>query len=557
MKDKKIIQQLELEMSKAKGVNVLADIKQAYYNDPGILKVKGDKKMKRQKSEAAVNHSRRKFFTFASAIAAGLAVIITAAVILPGILRGGNDSEAQAAYNSALSKMVQQNYLNIETNNDNSQSAYVFEKGNMVSVYSDDEAEVQWLNENGSILMDKEEELYYKNTDADISELSQNMTSVLFGSDDLSFSFGESNAINVKSQGVDYTVALENGMIKTVTPKNNPNHKKNLDYGKKGGYYAPAGIVSVFVYDGVDPYISALRNELVNLGLGVDNTFDAGKNHTRQSEQIAYAITKGTDLIIVNLVYPDDTIAAQEITNMAKEAEIPVIFFNREIENIVLNCYELACYVGMGYADAGIRQGEMIAEYLLRDENINPDGSSKYAGSDGISIKYAMLRGDLNNAYAIYRTLCSVKNAQAILDEAYANGYIVSQWKLVNAGTGLSDGWTTASNVDLDLWKDTEGNPLSETDKEIMRTFIYSDENWDSIKVAAEFSDAFPTEADITDLDKLGIIISNADHLAISVIDYLGYCNCNQGNGTYTIPVFGIDAINHAIDAIESGRMAG
>ena len=557
MKNKKIIQQLELEMSKAKGVNVLADIKQAYYNDPGILKVKGDEKMKRQRSETAGNGSRRKFFTFASVIAAGLAVIITAAVILPGILKNGNDSEAQAAYNSALSKMVQENYLNIETNNNNSQSAYVFEKGNMVSVYSDDEAEVQWLNENGSILMDKEEELYYKNTDADISELSQNINSVLFGSDDISFSFGESNAINVKSQGVDYTVELENGMIKTVTPKNNPNHKKNLDYGKKGGYYAPVGIVSVFVYNFNDTYLTQVRNELIKVGLGVDSMFDAKRSTERQINQIEQAIEKGTDLLIVNVVDANDYAAQQTISNMAENAGIPIIYFKRFISDEVLNNYVQSCFIGVHPVEAGISQGQMIADYLLRAENINEDGTSKFAGSDG-AIKYTLLQGEILHPESQWRSLYSVRTAQAMLDKAGKD------WKLVNAGAGKSGsgwGWTNADLfLDLDILRDAEGNLLSDSDKDIMNTFIYGE--WQKYLAYANFQAAYP-DSDIVNpdnsinKDNLGIIIANNDAMAMGVLQYLQEQNINTGDLEKTVPIFSIDADNEAINAMQQGYIVG
>ena len=89
MEDKKIIQQLELEMSLAKSPNMLADIKETYYKDPGILRV--EKADKKQKTETGVK-SRRKIFGFASAIAASLAVIIMAAVFLPGLLNGDSDT---------------------------------------------------------------------------------------------------------------------------------------------------------------------------------------------------------------------------------------------------------------------------------------------------------------------------------------------------------------------------------------------------------------------------------------------------------------------------------
>jgi len=90
MKDKKIIKQLELEMSNSKGVDVLNNIKQAYYNDPGILKVQQNKRFKKQNAESNVKiHGHRKFFVFTSAFAAVAAIIV--AVVFSGVLGGPNN----------------------------------------------------------------------------------------------------------------------------------------------------------------------------------------------------------------------------------------------------------------------------------------------------------------------------------------------------------------------------------------------------------------------------------------------------------------------------------
>ena len=100
--------------------------------------------------------------------------------------------------------------------------------------------------------------------------------------------------------------------------------------GKKGD----GADVHVFYYTYSDTYISSVRSAL-DATLKKDGVsfqdYDGNGNQTTQTEQIQTAITKGAKLIVVNIVKTGSDDAANGIVSLAKNAGIPVIFFNREV----------------------------------------------------------------------------------------------------------------------------------------------------------------------------------------------------------------------------------
>ena len=96
-------------------------------------------------------------------------------------------------------------------------------------------------------------------------------------------------------------------------------------------------------------------------------TFYYSANCARYSEW-------GVDALVVNMV---DAAAAQGVVDKAKDAGIPVVFFNREPAADVLKSYDKAIFIGTNAADAGIMQGELIAK-------IWGDGSAYDLNKDGV-----------------------------------------------------------------------------------------------------------------------------------------------------------------------------
>ena len=168
--------------------------------------------------------------------------------------------------------------------------------------------------------------------------------------------------------------------------------------------------VDVFWYTFADTYLTSVRNAMeAEFGKvsNIDATMhDCTEDQAKQAEMVSTAITQGTDLLIVNIVTTGSEEAAMNIVNMAKEAELPIIFFNREVSDAVINSYEKAAFVGTDADEAGYMQGQAIAEFLQEGDNL-----SRFDLDGNGEISYVMLRGEHGNDEARFRTLLSVQTA--------------------------------------------------------------------------------------------------------------------------------------------------
>ena len=142
--------------------------------------------------------------------------------------------------------------------------------------------------------------------------------------------------------------------------------------------------VHVFYYTYSDTYITSVRSAL-DKAFSEKNIsyqdYDSNSNQTTQTEQVQTAITKGAKVIVVNVVNTGSNDAANGIVSLAKNAGIPVIFFNREVSDDVVKSYEKCAFVGTDAAEAGHLQGEMIGEYIAENfdaVDLNGDGEISY-----------------------------------------------------------------------------------------------------------------------------------------------------------------------------------
>jgi methyl-galactoside transport system substrate-binding protein len=207
------------------------------------------------------------------------------------------------------------------------------------------------------------------------------------------------------------------------------------------------------------------------------------------------------------------------IVDLARNADLPIIFFNREVSDAVINSYNKAVFVGTDALEAGHMQGQAIAEYLLEGDNL-----SKFDLNDDSQISYIMFRGWEGCPDAFTRTLYSVQNANMLLE---SSGY-----KLV----------PSVANETSTLFDD-DG---------ISNFFLYS--NWYAETAGNLMRTALDTYS-LTNGD-IELIIANDDNQAIGATDALIERGFNEGNSdTDYIPVFGIDGSDVAIHVINSGRM--
>ncbi len=105
---------------------------------------------------------------------------------------------------------------------------------------------------------------------------------------------------------------------------------------------------------------------------------DGENNQATQTEKIDTMISKGVDVLAVN---PVDTTACDVIVAKAKEANLPVVFFNRRPSDEVLASYDKCYYVGNNTILQGQLQAEMLIDAWTNDQakwDTNGDGVLQY-----------------------------------------------------------------------------------------------------------------------------------------------------------------------------------
>ena len=283
--------------------------------------------------------------------------------------------------------------------------------------------------------------------------------------------------------------------------------------GSEGG--SEGGEVAVFWYTFGDTYLSSVRAAMNAAfdAAGVNyHDYNADNSQTTQTEQIQTAITKGASCLVVNIVDASSDDATQAILDMAKNANLPIVFFNRSVSEEIVSAYDKAAYVGTDYTMAGHMQGKMIGEYVLAnyDElDINGDGV----------ITYVMFKGQEGNLEADARTQYGVEDADAVLtaagkpalqfyDEANTSKYLLDQ----------NGAWSAAQG------------------QEHMQTLLskYNEDNGNMVE----------------------LVIANNDDMALGAISALQAAGYNVEGARY-IPVFGVDATDAAKEKIADKSMTG
>ena len=278
---------------------------------------------------------------------------------------------------------------------------------------------------------------------------------------------------------------------------------------------AEGGEVAVFWYTFGDTYLSSVRaamNEAFTAAGVKYQDYDANNSQTTQTEQIQTAITKGASALVVNIVDASSDDATQAILDMAKAANLPIVFFNRSVSEAIVSSYDKAAYVGTDYTMAGHMQGKMIGDYVLANYDaldLNADGS----------ISYVMFKGQEGNLEADARTQYGVEDADAVLTAAGKPA--LSFYDADNASKYLLD--------QNGAWSAAQG-------QEHMQTLLSKD-NEDNGNMVE-------------------LVIANNDDMALGAISALQAAGYNVEGARY-IPVFGVDATDAAKEKIADKSMTG
>lgn len=182
-----------------------------------------------------------------------------------------------------------------------------------------------------------------------------------------------------------------NGCGSASDSKEGESKKKNLKIG-------------ISVYDQYDTFVASVVSYLqayakekerdwgITITLEIQN---ANNNQMTQNDQMDDFIERGFEITCINLV---DRTDASTIIEKAKTADVPVIFFNRELVEEDLERWDKLYYVG---ADAFV-SGEIQGEILV--EECETDFSSIDKNGDGV-LQYVILEGEPGHNDSMVRTM--------------------------------------------------------------------------------------------------------------------------------------------------------
>ena len=164
--------------------------------------------------------------------------------------------------------------------------------------------------------------------------------------------------------------------------------------------------VGVVTYTQDDPFINAMTQELKdNLKSMENDNFriivsekNGDDSQRDQDEVVEEMIDAGCDIMCVNLV---DRTAPGKIIKLARQNNIPIIFFNREPVKEDLMQWNKLYYVGCDAEQSGVMQGQIAADYIKANKNVDKNNDGK--------IQYVLLEGEAGHQDTISRTDCSVK----------------------------------------------------------------------------------------------------------------------------------------------------
>ena len=165
---------------------------------------------------------------------------------------------------------------------------------------------------------------------------------------------------------------------------------------------APAQITigaSIRKYD--DTYLTEQRNNMKikgdELGVTIDFT-DSKADQTTQNNNIDMYITKEYNALAINM---QERSAADVVIEKAKNANIPVVFFNTEPFEEAMAMWDKVYYVGAKAEESGLMQGKAMVDYW----NSHPEAAKN---GDGI-VQYVIIMGEPGHQDAELRSEYCVK----------------------------------------------------------------------------------------------------------------------------------------------------
>gem|GEM_PF-128010 len=166
--------------------------------------------------------------------------------------------------------------------------------------------------------------------------------------------------------------------------------------------------IGVGLYRSDDTFINNLRKELErcakeyeqSTGEKVTLDIQAAKgNQSTQNRQVEQFVSLDCDVLCIN---PVDRLAVSSIIDRAMEADIPLVFFNRQPSEEDMGRWDRLCYVGVDARETAVLQGNIVADCFEK----TPEKLDR--NRDGI-LSYVLLEGEPTHQDSLIRTEWSVR----------------------------------------------------------------------------------------------------------------------------------------------------
>ncbi len=198
--------------------------------------------------------------------------------------------------------------------------------------------------------------------------------------------------------------------------------------------------IGVTIYDQYDTFLSQLMECFVKeVGTEAELVvFNASQSQQTQNSQVRKMIEDGCDVICVNLV---DRTDPTTVIDAAKKADVPIVFFNRELVEGDIGRWNRLFYVGADAAQSGTMEGELAADLCLSDADVDKNGDGK--------IQYLVLEGEAGHQDAIVRCEFSVDALVRAGVEVDRLGSAIANWNRAQAQTKTSQFIESSDNIEL------------------------------------------------------------------------------------------------------------
>lgn len=153
----------------------------------------------------------------------------------------------------------------------------------------------------------------------------------------------------------------------------------------------------------------------------------AGGSQKTQNDQVKELIDGGCNVLCVNLV---DRTDPSEIIDLARDYDIPLIFFNREPVAEDMQQWDNLYYVGADAQESGTMQGEIAADVIKKNPQIDRNKDGK--------IQYVVLEGEPGHQDTIIRTENAVEALKENGIELEKLSYGLANWNRAQAENRMS-----------------------------------------------------------------------------------------------------------------------